>query len=230
MMRAGALVAFASIALILLGFLIYAIRGQEQTGVTALASASVVPTATHSASPLPTPSVQPTGSPTPASPAGLYVNQTWKFSVILPPPYRRSARLSIENSGSQRPAAADAFTARTEPDEAGLANQRCDTACAIWNYVAVVDVFTGTGTQSPRDFYNAFSYSRDQQLQDITVDGHAGLKVTNAPSYPIEYLIKDGDRMFMLGYTIYQPGTYDVPPGASKEKLDAILTSFKFVP
>ena len=36
--------------------------------------------------------------------------------------------------------------------------------------------------------------------------------------------------MFMLGYTIYPPGTYDVPPGASKEKLDAILTSFKFVP
>ena len=52
--------------------------------------------------------------------------------------------------------------------------------------------------------------------------------MTNAPSYPVEYLVKDGDRMFMLGYNIYQ--SFDVPAGATKEKLDAILASFKFVP
>jgi len=53
------------------------------------------------------------------------------------------------------------------------------------------------------------------------------VKVTNGPSYPVEYLIKDGDRMFMLGYSIYQ--SFDVPLGATRAKLDAIITSFKFV-
>lgn len=216
-MRELSIAAAVAIALIVVGVVLYAVRGPRDTAV--LAPASPTPTVTRTA----TPTVPPT-------PTGLYVNQALKFSVVLPPPYRRSARLSTENSGGQRPAAADAFTARTEQDELAVSSQRCETACAIWNYVAVVDVFTGIGTQSPRDYYNAFSYNRDQQLEDITVDGHPALKVTNAPSYPIEYLIKDGDRMFILGYTIYQPGTYDVPPGASKEKLDAILTSFKFVP
>ena len=224
-MREVSIAAAVAIALIVFGVVLYAVRGQRETAV--LAPASPTATLTRTATPATTPTAPSTPSPTPT---GLYVNQALKFSVVLPPPYRRSARLSIENSGGQRPAAADAFTARTEQDELAVSSQRCETACAIWNYVAVVDVFTGTGTQSPRDYYNAFSYNRDQQLEDITVDGHPALKVTNAPSYPIEYLIKDGDRMFILGYTIYQPGTYDVPPGASKEKLDAILTSFKFVP
>jgi len=170
-------------------------------------------------------------SPTPgATLRGTYVNETYKFSIVLPEPYRKSERLSIVSTGGQRPAAQDAFTARTEADEAVASRQTGETASPIWNYVAVIHVFTGTGAQTPRDFYNAFSGSRDQKIEDITVDGHQAVKVTNAPSYPIEYLIKDGDRMFMLGYTIYAPGTFDVPAGATREKLDQILTSFKFVP
>ncbi|HEV2251013.1 MAG TPA: hypothetical protein VGT60_10965 [Candidatus Limnocylindria bacterium] len=222
----GAAVAVTALLIALLA----AVRSPGPGGSTALASPT--PSATAAGTPTPTAAVvTPAPSPTPdPTPTRMYVNTTWKFSVVLPDPYRRSARLSIANSGGSRPAAADAFTARTEAAEAALADQRCETACAIWNYAAVIDVFTGTGARSPRDFYNAFSYSRDQQLEDITVDGHVALKVTNAPSYPVEYLIKDGDRMFMLGYTIYQPGTFDVPPGASKAKLDAILGSFTFVP
>ncbi len=148
--------------------------------------------------------------------------------MVLPVPYRKSTRLSIASTGGQRPAAADAFTAWPDPDEAAMiARQRCETACPVWNYVAVIDVFTGTGAQTPRDFYNAFSYSRSQTIEDLLVDGHQAVKVTNAPSYPVEYLIKDGDRMFMLGYSIYQ--SFDVPLGATRAKLDAIITSFKFV-
>ena len=168
-------------------------------------------------------------SPSP-TPPGTYVNPTYKFSLVLPDPYRKSARLSIASTGGQRPAAQEAFTARTETDEAIPSRSVGETAAPIWNYVAVVDVFTGTGTQTPRDFYNAFSYSRGQIIEDIVVDGHQAVKVTNAPSYPIEYLVKDGDRMFMLGYTIYAPGTFDVPAGATREKLEQILASFRFTP
>ena len=194
--------------------------------------AAVAPsTATAGATPLATPTersdtLRISSSPTP-TPRGIYVDQTYKFSVALPDPYRSSARLSIGSTGGQRPAATDAFTARTEQDEAASIRP-CETACPVWNYVAVVHVFTGTGAQTPREFYDAFSYSQGQILADITVDGHQALKVTNAPSYPIEMLIKDGDRMFMLGYSIYED--FDVPAGASREKLDQILASFTFVP
>src|SRR5258708_4566300 len=75
-----------------------------------------------------------TPSPTPT---GLYVNETWKFSVVLPTPYRRSSRLSLENTGGQRPAAQDAFTPRTDQDEAALSAQSCQTACPVWDFVAV---------------------------------------------------------------------------------------------
>ncbi|HEX6060794.1 MAG TPA: hypothetical protein VF001_01895 [Candidatus Limnocylindria bacterium] len=219
-------VAAAAILLVVFGIGVYLVRNQTPTS-TALAPPTATLTATPTATPAPTPTPVPTPSPTPV---GMYVNPTLKFSFVLPEPYRKSVRLSIASTGGQRPAAADAFTARTEVDEAIPSRSVGETAAAIWNYVAVVDVFTGTGTQSPRDFYNAFSYSQGQKIEDVTVDGHQAVKVTNAPSYPIEYLIKDGDRMFMLGYTIYQPGMFDVPPGATREKLDAILASFKFVP
>jgi hypothetical protein len=219
-------VAAAAILLVVIGIGVYVVRNQPPTP-TVLASPTATPTPTPTVTVAPTATQVPTPSP---SPVGMYVNPTFKFSLVLPEPYRKSVRLSIASTGGERPAAADAFTARTEADEAIPSRQVGETAAAIWNYVAVVDVFTGTGAQTPRDFYNAFSFSRDQTIEDLTVDGHQAVKVTNAPSYPIEYLIKDGDRMFVLGYTIYQPGTYDVPPGATKEKLDAILASFKFVP
>jgi hypothetical protein len=214
------------IALVVIIYLLLSPVRTEQAPPVARApqSASSTAAATPSAAPS-APAQSPTPSPVPTS---VYVNPTYKFSVTLPAPYRRSARLSIENSGGSAPAAADAFTARSLEDEAALASQRCETACVIWNYAADIGVFTGTGTQTPRDFYNAFQFSRDQQLEDLMIDGHQALKVTNSPSYPVEYLVKDGDRMFMLGYNIYQG--FEVPAGASKEKLDAILMSFRFVP
>ena len=201
---------------------------------TAASPAASPTAAADTVAPGPTVSTQtvaPTTAPTiaPSAPpaTSAYVNSTYGFTVMLPTPYRRSARLSIASTGGQRPAAADAFTALPEADEAALARQSCETACPVWNYVAVIDVFTGTGVQTPRDFYNAFSYSQGQVIEDLLVDGHQAVKVTNAPSYPIEYLIKGGDRMFMLGYTIYS--FFDVPSGATRAKLDAIITSFRFV-
>ena len=214
----------AAVILVVVVFIgaLYLVRGQMRTS-TVLASPTATSISSTATPAVATPRVS-------ATPTGYYVNPTYKFSLILPEPYRHSDRLSIASTGGQRPAMQDAFTARTEADEAIPSRSAGETAAPIWNYVAVVHVFTGTGTQTPRDFYNAFSGSRDQVIQDITVDGHQAVKVTNAPSYPTEYVIKDGDRMFMLGYTIYPPGMFDVPPGATREKLEAILASFKFVP
>jgi hypothetical protein len=60
----------------------------------------------------------------PSSPSPTFVDRTYNFSVVLPEPYRKSEQLSLNNTGSQRPAAHDAFTARTPEDEATVAGQR----------------------------------------------------------------------------------------------------------
>lgn len=65
-MRQSAVVAFAAISLILLGFVIYAIRGRQQTG-TALASPTATATASRSATSAPTATI--IVSPTPSGPA-----------------------------------------------------------------------------------------------------------------------------------------------------------------
>jgi hypothetical protein len=229
-MRNIAFVAIVAVLTVLfIGVLVVA-RAPQETAVLASPTATATrPPSTMPTVEIATPriSVPPTPGPTLR---GTYVNETYKFSVVLPEPYRKSARLSIASTGGQRPAAQDAFTARTEADEAVASRQTGETAAPIWNYVAVIHVFTGTGSQTPRDFYNALSYSQGQIIEDVTVDRHQAVKVTNAPSYPIEYLIKDGDRMFMLGYTIYAPGAFDVPAGATREKLEQIITSFTFLP
>lgn len=227
-MRNVAFVAIVVVVTVLFVVVLAGVRMPQEAAVLASPAA----TGTRAPSATPTAEVATARislSPTPApTPSGTYVNQIYKFSVVLPEPYRQSARLSMA-TGGQRPAAQDAFTARTEADEAVASRQPGETASPVWNYVAVIHVFTGTGVQSPRDFYNAFSGAQGQIIEDVVVDGHQAVKVTNAPSYPIEYLIKDGDRMFMLGYTIYPPGMFDVPVGATREKLDQIITSFKFV-
>src|SRR5258708_29785519 len=58
-----------------------------------------------------------TPSPTPT---GSYVNETWKFSVVLPTPYRRSSPLSLQNTGGHPPPAPEAFTPPTAHRQAPL--------------------------------------------------------------------------------------------------------------
>ncbi len=184
-------------------------------------SASTAPPSTTAA----TTAARSTPSPTPT---GTYVNETWKFSVVLPPPYRRSSRLSLENTGGQRPAAQDAFTARTEQDEAALAAQNCQTACPIWNFVAVVEVNTGAGSQTPRQWYASGGGATGERIEDITIDGRPAIRVIDGVPYPVQYIVKDGDRMFRIAYQIY--GGVPAPAGATKDKVEAILSSFKFLP
>ena len=148
--------------------------------------------------------------------------------MTLPEPYRRSTRLSLTNSGRQDPAAADSFTPRTEVDEAPLASKICDTTCAVRNYVAFVEISTGV-SQTPRQWYTSRASAAGQRIDDVTVDGRTAIRVTNgAEMYvPVQLIVKDGDRMFRVGYQI----TPDpVPAGASKDKLEQILASFRFTP
>jgi hypothetical protein len=216
--------------LIALLVIIYLLVSPARTEILASRLATDAP-ATPSATATSTPSVaaatQSPAQTASAVPTGTYVNSTWKFSVVLPSPYRRSTRLSREDPG-QRPAVDDVFTARTDADEAALVAQGCSTECEVFTYAATVQVTTGTGSQTPRQFYTANRGATGEQIEDVTVDGHQAIKVTNGATYALAYVVKNGDNMFTVAYTIF-PGK-PVPAGASKDKLDAILTSFKFVP
>ena len=160
-----------------------------------------------------------------------YVNSSYKFSLELPAPYRNSARLSLANTGG-RPAGQDAFTARTDADEATVSGTRCETACPIWNYVAVIQIYTDVASQTPRQFYTAFGGAVGEVIEDTTIDGRQAVKVTNGVPYRSpQYLVRDGDRMFRIAMQYYAPSPdMTVPVGASTSKLEQILTSFRFTP
>jgi hypothetical protein len=176
-----------------------------------------------------TPSPTPSPAPSTPSPTSLYVNSTYKFSVALPVPYRKSLRAVIGDSTAQR--YQDAFSARTDAEEAALDTSGCHTACPLWQYVAYVIVNTGTGSQTPRQYYAAQGGSVSQVIEDTLVDGRTAISVTSGVPFPMQFIIKDGDRIVVVAYQLYPPENgMAVPAGATKEKLDSILASFHFTP
>lgn len=160
-----------------------------------------------------------------------YVNSVYKFSLELPPPYRKTDRLSIVDTGGTRPAAQDAFTARTPGDEI-TSGQGCGhTACAIWNYVAVVEAWPDeASTGAPREWYQRYSYAEGERFQELTVDGRPAVRIDGGATYPVQYIVRDGTRVFRVAYLIYPPAFAPPPVGASRDKLEQILRSFRFAP
>jgi len=128
-----------------------------------------------------------------------------------------------------QPKGSDAFTPRTPQDEASLTSN-CETDCEIWNYVARVEVWTDAGAMTAREWAtsNRFGHASGEQIVDVTVDGHPAAKVTNGTRGPVAYVVANAGRMYVLSYKISD--LFPVPPGGSKEKLEAILASFKFGP
>jgi hypothetical protein len=226
--RNAAVIGGILIALVVIIYLLVSPARTEIPASRLATDAPATPSATATSTPIATQPQSPTPTP---SPTGLYVNSTYKFSVVLPTPYRKSSRVSMVFAGSTRPAAQDAFTARTDQDEASIDTSGCHTACPLWQYVAFVIVNTGTGSETPRQYYAAQGGSVSQVIEDTTVDGRTAIRVTNGVPYPMQFIVKDGDRIFVVAYQIYPPENgMAIPAGATKDKLDAILASFKFVP
>jgi hypothetical protein len=163
-------------------------------------------------------------------PPTAYVNGQYKFSLELPAPYRWTSRLSFADRGGKQPAQ-DSFTARTPEDEV-TSGQRCgDTSCAIWNYVALVEIWPDeASTGAPREWYQRYSYSAGERFQDMIVDGRPAVRIDGGATYPVQYIIRDGTRLFRVAYLIYPPDFGPTPFGASRDKLEQILTSFRFIP
>ena len=221
-MRKTAFVAAVALVTVLFIGLLVVTRSPSTSQTAALPSPTATPTPSPAAS---------TATPPPSPSGSVYVNQTYKFSLTLPAPYRKSARLSMTDTSGQNPAApvaVDGFTARTDQDEAPLAGKFCDSTCAIRNHVAFVEISTGV-SQTPRQWYTSHGGAVGQRIDDVTVDGRAAIRVTNGGEIyvPVQLIVKDGDRMFRVGYQITRD---PVPAGASQDKLEQILASFCFTP
>jgi hypothetical protein len=164
--------------------------------------------------------------------APSYVNSTYKFGLTLPDPYRKSVRAEIfPVTGGQRPAILEAFSARTDAEEAVIGNEGCHTACPLWNYAAYVIVNTGTGSETPRQYYASQGGKVGQIIEDAIIGGRAAIQVTNGVPYPMQFIVKDGERIFVIAYQLYpEANGISVPVGASKEKLEQIIASFRFTP
>ena len=217
-MRNTAFVAAVLLVVILGIGLLYSVRSATAPPV-AVASAPASPTST------PAPSV---ATPSPSPSGILFVNQTYKFSVILPPPYRKSARLSATSTTSNTPGIAfDGFTARTVEDEVPLPGA-CDVTCPLHDYTVFIEIQSGV-SDTPRHWYTSHAGALGQQIDDLTVDGRPAIRVINGAEIyvPLQLIVKDGDRMFRIGYMVTRE---PVPVGASKDKLEQILASFRFTP
>jgi hypothetical protein len=157
-----------------------------------------------------------------------YSNSLYKFSLSLPAPYRNSERLRLTSTGG-RPDGQEAFTARTDADEATVAGTGCQTACPIWDHVAVVQIYLGAGTDTPRAWYTRFGGAVGETIEETTVDGRPAVKIRNGVPYPLQYIIKEDDRMFRVAMQYYSQSP-DMAGSVLLFKLDQILTSFRFMP
>ncbi|MCA1825259.1 MAG: hypothetical protein LC640_13640, partial [Frankia sp.] len=137
------------------------------------------------------------------TPRGEYANPSLLYYLTLPEPYRVSDILKSDNMGPDvasgtLPATGEAFTPRTRTDEAALASQRCESACAIWSYVVSIDMFTDRA--SPRDWYAKHRGATGEAIEDLTIDGRAAIRVTGGAQYPVQLIINDNTWILRVAY------------------------------
>ena len=226
--------------LLIVAVAVVAIFARSRQDTTGSASPTPSPTATATPSPSPTstpsPSLSPSSSPTASASATAtfagtpYVNTAWQYSLVLPPPYRHSDLLSFKSipPEPQQPKASDAFTARTLEDERATSSP-CETSCPAWNYVVTVEVWTNAGSMSPREWVDSghAGFFAGQKVEDTTISGRPAVRVTSAEGRPFKWLVAKEGRMYVLDEIVNDQ--MPVPPGASRDKLDAIVASFNFL-
>ncbi|HTD63378.1 MAG TPA: hypothetical protein VK732_01435 [Verrucomicrobiae bacterium] len=218
--------------LLIVAVAVFAIFARSRQDTTGLASPTPTATATATASPTatPSPTLRPSSSPTAIFVGTPYVNATWQYSLVLPPPYRHSDLLSFKSvpPDPQQPKASDAFTARTLEDERATSSP-CETSCPAWNYVVTVEVWTNAGSMSPREWVDSghAGFFAGQKVEDTTISGRPGVRVTSAEGRPFKWLVAKEGRMYVLDVMVNDQ--MPVPPGATRDKLDAIVASFNFL-
>ncbi|MEP6694108.1 MAG: hypothetical protein ABJB39_05650 [Chloroflexota bacterium] len=201
-------------------------------GATPAATGSSTPGAAVGTTPSASPIASAPTVPTAAAPAtlrGQWANPKYGYIVVLPEPYHVSARLTREFA-SQHPAARDAFTVLTPAEEdAASQGEDCEVGCRALNHAAVVLIYTDAGSMTPRQWHQAGNTPGSPgTLTDLTIGGRPALKIEPSGKYEVMYVVADGKgRMFHLAYELFHIA--NPPAGASRDKLDQIIASFRFI-
>jgi hypothetical protein len=223
--RIAAFAAAAAIAGIALVAVILGLRGgQQAASPTATATATAIPSATASTAPSATGSVAPSTGSTYQSPVG--------YSVQLPSGWRRSDLQSRTTKDNPDEIAIDIFTSRTPADEAEAMTHSDTGVGPAQMYTAFVGLYRNSRNETALAYaerMKAGSGLIAVSIEPTTVDGLSGVKTTFkfTPSDTqtfYELYVQDGDRMWVLGYTLGSP----TPPGATEPAVRGIVESFKF--
>jgi hypothetical protein len=225
-------------AIVIVAAIVLLTMSRDTGDRNAAASQSASPTLTASSTGSTTAG---TASATPSSPAatprGQYVNAKYGYALTLPDPYRVSTALTRESPPIQccggeiskkQAAQRDVFTAFTPADEqAAMVGQDCEQSCMAWNGTAVAYIFTDAGSMTPRQWLEAGNGPGSPgPATDVTLGGRPAVKMAPAGRYEVMYVVADGKgRMFHVAYELFHVGT--PPPGATREKLDQLLLSFR---
>ncbi len=224
----------AAIAGIALVAVILGLRGgQPAASPTATASATAIPSATASTTPsaTATPSTAPSTSP----PSGQTYVSPLGYSVQLPSAWRRSdlqSRMTPFPQGDPDLLAFETFTTRTPADEAEAITHGDTGVGPAQIYTAGVSLVRNGRNETAMAFaqrVKAGSGLVAVSVEPTTVDGRTGVKTTFkfTPSDPQSFYtlyVQDGDRMWLIGYTLGSP----IPPGASEPAVRGIVESFRF--
>jgi hypothetical protein len=185
--------------------------------VAGVPSPSVTASPTLSSSVTPSPSATASTAPTAAS--GRFVDATLGYSILLPPPWRKSACLSVgpdqANSGI---VGIDGFTSVPAADES-----RGDTGGLIDTVSVRVDrnptrLTADAWANSPR-----MGATQGQRLEPARLDGRDGVRVVNGALQTETTIVAVDDLMYMVGFT--------ASPGDPLESaMRAIVGSFAFMP
>ena len=211
-----------------LAFIAIAIAGALEIGAIVLLTrpggpTAGVPSPSVTASPTPstsaTPSPTVTASTTPTAASGRFISAALGYSVQLPPPWRRTACLSVVPDPSNSDIVGiDGFTSVRAADES-----YGDTGGLIDTVSVRVDrnptrLTADAWANSPR-----MGATQGQRLEPARLDGRDGVRVVNGALQTETTIVAVDDLMYMVGFT--------ASPGDPRESaMRAIVGSFAFMP
>ncbi len=209
----------AILCLLIVAFL-YAARSQSPSPVVSAGTVAASRSTTSASA---------SATPISSAPVTPFTDSTYRYGISVPSPYRLSGPLTVTFNGAN-PAAQDVFTAQT-PEQEAAGSAHCETACPIWDYTLEVVISANAGSMTPRQWYDAghVGFSTQSTFEDITMSGRPALKIMGSARFPMEYLVADGrGQMFDLAYTIRPERP--APVGASLDKLEQMIASFRLLP
>jgi hypothetical protein len=212
--RGKSLAAVVAAALVIGAIALLSRPGAPSAGVP---SPSGSPSSTPSSGTSSSPTAASTTTPAPAS--GRFVSAALGYSIQLPPPWRKSACLSVSpEQASSGVVGIDGFTSVPAADELSG-----DTGGLIGTVSIRVDANPTRLTADAWATSPRMGATSGQRIEPARLDGREGVRAINGALQTETTLVAVDDVMYLVGFTAY--------PGDPRETaMRAIVASFAFAP